>query len=317
MAYAFFVLLVYLIAPISLWAFPQYYCTGANSKYFDLLLNLIGSIHRTNYQNLEEIAIFDFGLKESELQLLNTISKVKIYKIQQDNPHLLTFYYRPDSVRPCLGWYMWKPVVIKEILDVFPYVFWMDAASGVLTPLDNLFAHIEKKGYFLATIGEGANNRVIEHPIGWSTTSYVKEFFHLNNPANAWVLDQELIIAGLVGVSKKSYSLFLKEWFEMTDDILLFADDGTAPGGYGRCRHDQTILSIIANLNGLEILSNDDMLYDPPYIVGEEGKEVPFYTTWRSNYQRDKANVLVQTGSFGSAQNIPCIKFKNLSNLPF
>ncbi|HEY2810828.1 MAG TPA: hypothetical protein VGJ00_05525 [Rhabdochlamydiaceae bacterium] len=269
-----FVLLMCFIAPITLWAFPQYYCTGASSRYFYPLLNLIGSIHRTNYENLVEIAIFDLGLKESQLNLLNTISKVKTYKIQQNNPQLLTFYYCPGTELSYLGWYSWKPVVIKEILDVFPYVLWMDATCEVLTPLDDLFAHIEKKGHFLSTIGEGASNRKIEHPIRWSTTNCVRKFFHLDNTENAWVLDKEHIMACLIGASKNSYSRFAKEWFEMTDDIRLFADDGTAPYGYGRCRYEQTLLSIIAHLKGLEIAYNDDRMLYPTHILGEEGKEV-------------------------------------------
>lgn len=33
---------------------PQYYCTAANWPYFHRLINLIGSIHKHNYNDLEE-----------------------------------------------------------------------------------------------------------------------------------------------------------------------------------------------------------------------------------------------------------------------
>ena len=46
----------------------QYYCTAANSDYFKILLNLIGSIHETNFDKLGGIAVFDLGLTEDEIK---------------------------------------------------------------------------------------------------------------------------------------------------------------------------------------------------------------------------------------------------------
>src|SRR5271170_46995 len=45
---------------------PQYYCTAANSDYFGPLLNLIGSIHDTNFDKVSAIAVFDLGLTEDQ-----------------------------------------------------------------------------------------------------------------------------------------------------------------------------------------------------------------------------------------------------------
>ena len=37
----------------------QYYCTAANANYFPRLLNLIGSIHATNYEHLDTLTLMD------------------------------------------------------------------------------------------------------------------------------------------------------------------------------------------------------------------------------------------------------------------
>ena len=55
----------------------QYFCTACDSRYFDNLLNLIGSIHAVSFKQLGEIAIFDLGLTDEQ--------KDHLYSIQKDS----------------------------------------------------------------------------------------------------------------------------------------------------------------------------------------------------------------------------------------
>jgi len=296
-------LFIFLTLQISLWSCPQYYCTGASKNFYQPLLNLIGSIHKHNYENLVEIAVYDFGLEEWQRHEVQKISKVRLCTIQENNPHLLTFFPIEGghlAGHRVLGWYAWKPVVIRESLEKFPYVLWLDSACVVLKPLDDLFAHIQTQGYFLIHSGSS-------YPLQWSTTNVVKGLFSLEDPRNAWVLNQECVMGGFVGVTKNTQHLFLNDWYEFTKDINNFADNGTAGGGWGACRHDQTLLSIMAHMRGYSIHPPQ---FPPGLIKGENGREIPFYASW--NHQHlEQTDILVQNGDFQYSENVKQIKYKN------
>src|SRR5439155_21284257 len=51
----------------------HYFCTAADSSYFTHLLNLIGSIHKISFDQLGEIAVFDLGLHQEQVEELNKI----------------------------------------------------------------------------------------------------------------------------------------------------------------------------------------------------------------------------------------------------
>jgi len=57
----------------------HYYCTVADEKHFYMLLNLIGSLHKNDFDNLKEIAVFDLGFTDQQKQILKNIKKVEIY----------------------------------------------------------------------------------------------------------------------------------------------------------------------------------------------------------------------------------------------
>ena len=94
------------------------FCTAADAKYFKRLLNLIGSLHHTNFDQTKEIAVFDLGLTNDQKETLNGIQKVKLYSIELTHPDLLTQFVVRKIVP---GWYAWKFVVLKQTLDIFPY----------------------------------------------------------------------------------------------------------------------------------------------------------------------------------------------------
>lgn len=260
-------------------AIPQYYCTAANEHYFNQLLGLIASIHVHNYSHLKEIAVFDLGLKADQVDTLKKIKKIKIYHIKEKNPNLLTWF--PDGK---LGCYSWKPVVIKESLERFPYVLWLDAGTTVLKPLDDLFRHIAENGYFICTIGDSIPPN---YSVGWSATTFLKEKFQLDQPENQWILAQESVMGGIIGASRLPNAKFLHELYRLTKDIRYFMDDGTTPQGLGTGRHDQTVLSILAYLQQRKIF-RQDFTQKEPMLLSVKGQEIPFYITWHSGYVCEK-----------------------------
>lgn len=266
---------------------PQYYCTAADDHHFALLVNLIGSIHLTNFDQLGEIAIFDLGLTQEQINYLQTVDKVSVRQIKVlTHPDILTRFNTHPEVKMVPGWYAWKFVILKEMLESFPYVLWVDAGTTILKPLNDLFSYIDQTGYFLSNMGDKVNKK-LDHNIRWGSTEYVKAAFDLSSAQRRYVLDQEPLLSGTIGVSRKAMEYLVMPLYDLTYDLRLFEDDGSAPNGFGTGRHDQTVLSIFAYLNGLTIHHQDHTQQTPIYLsIDGENKE--FYVTWHGGYVNQK-----------------------------
>lgn len=306
--------------------YPQYYCTAACKDYYERVLHLIGSIHRYNFEHLVEIAVFDLGLTEDQISNLQKIAKVKVYfTIKELYPHMLS-RETPQGAPKDMGWerkpgwYAWKPVAINTVMETFPYVLWIDAGCFVQRPLDELFAYIDERGYFLATIGDdlyndrffidkdGKRRQVPIHPLRWGTCKFVIDTFQLEDPENKWMLDQEFVMATFLGVAKKSKHLFLDEWYKLTQDMRYFAEDGSTPEGWGCGRHDQTLLTIIAFKNKLHIYPLDAVVGSPIFL--ETSTSVfPFYTNWRHSLV-SKHTHIVMRNIVNHKDNIAAIRYR-------
>ena len=71
------------------YSIPQYYCTASDSTCYPYLLNLVGSLHKTNFNNIKEIAVFDLGLSQGQRYRLEKMEKVKLYNVERVNPDIL------------------------------------------------------------------------------------------------------------------------------------------------------------------------------------------------------------------------------------
>lgn len=292
-------------------AIPLYFCTGANSAYFNRLMNLIGSIHKTNYASLEQIAVFDLGLSSKEIDTLRSIDKVMVYQLQKTHPEQLKYFTLPTGQR-WFGWYTWKPVIIKQALDMFGYVVWLDAGTTVLKPLDHLFQYIANSGYFICTIGNEHENSKWRHPIGWSATKFLINTFNLHHIGRRWILSQESVMGGVIGVARNSlfYEKFLLPLYKYTKDFRYFADDGTSAGGYGAGRHDQTIMSILAYLNGWHIFKQDYTQSMPIYLRCDN-TETSLYITWLKEYVDDRTDIYSSRGDLAHYNEyVRCIQYR-------
>lgn len=299
-----YVLLLAFLSISSVYATPLYFCTGASSNYFPHVLNLIGSIHRVNFDDLGEIAVYDLGLSQHERDALSRIQKVSVQSLQCTHPQLLQFFTLPNGHR-ILGWYAWKPVAIKQALDLFPYVLWIDAGSTVLKPLNTLMQYIEQEGYFIATIGNEYEHGRYRHPISWGTTHFVRKKFDLDKPDNRWILSAEFVMGNIIGVARESKDLFLMSLYEMTKDLRNYQDDGSTPNGFGTARHDQTLLSVWVYLHGLTVFKQD-YTQQVPMMLSVKGHEEPLYITWNKPYVCEKTCIYSSRGdlSYNGAQYI-------------
>ena len=251
---------------------PLYFCTAANTTFFKYLKSLIGSIHKTNFDHLGEIPVFDLRLTQEQIDELNSMQKVQVYEIERTHPDILTPVHTGRKYK-VPGWYAWKPVAIKQALDMFPYVLWQDAGNAVLRPLDDLFEHIREQGYFL--VGSYTDWR---HTIGKHITQYQIKKFGLDQKDKEWILDTLDTMGATIGVSRDhemAYEKFIIPVYELTRDLRNFADDGTAHQGFGHARHDQTVFSVFARLNDMKIYRSSHRPTRAHVTV--KNKKVPFY----------------------------------------
>jgi len=227
----------------------MYFCTAADSNHYPVLLNLIGSIFKHNKNELNQIAVFDLGLTSEQINKLKTINKVSIYDVEKVHPLIITPIHCNNG-RWIKGLFSWKAVVIKQALDMFPYVLYLDSGSTILKPLNSLFDHIKEHKYFLTDCG---------HSIKWMTPGYIINKLNLNTPDKQWILDDNTlgIDAGFQGLCQEMKEKYINPLYELSKEIRNFMDDGTCPNGLGTGRHDQTLFSIIARELNLNILNHD------------------------------------------------------------
>lgn len=266
----------------------HYYCTVADERHFPMLINLVGSIHRVDYDNLGEIAIFDIGLTQQQRAELNKIEKTHVYDVEKVHPDLLTYFTTNAAGRSVRGWFAWKPVVMKQALDLFPYVLYVDAGTLVLRSPDILFKHIKQNGYYLMEISPHTIESTVTKPvIDKVINKFPPDVAQFLMSGQAYMID-----AGFQGVSREIKDSYVIPVYKLASDLTLFADDGSARLGYGAGRHDQPLFSIFAQANKFHF-NNQGWTQ-----LKVDGKEVPFHIHWDRNELNDHTIIYRSRGDY-------------------
>ena len=258
-----------------------FFCTSADNRHFPLLLNLIGSIHKLHDEDLGEIAIFDLGFDAQQRNRLCTIEKVQIYDVELTHPdllkHLPRFIGATAKVR---GLYAWKPVAIKQALDMFPYIMYLDAGIILRRPFNDVFKHIKQHGYFFVDCGGN---------ILCMTTKYLIDKFDLTSSERCWILDEDMwgLSGGFQGLTRAMYDCYVLPMYELSKDLKNFIDDGSAAGGRGKGRHDQALFSILARLQGLTVSPREGGAF-----LDIDGNKIPFRAAERY-HEKDTESYIV------------------------
>ncbi|MCE5316934.1 MAG: hypothetical protein LLG04_06175 [Parachlamydia sp.] len=224
------------------------FVTVADAERYAMLGKCLDSIVETNRENLQQIAVFDLGFSESQRKALAQREFVHVYDIERVNPDMMTLFVVRSNGRMARGWYSWKHVVLKQALDMFPEILYMDASTIVKKPLDLFFGHIRENGYLLINCW---------HDGSLMTTQTIIKKFQLDSPERAWVLKERGVDAGFQGLSRAVYADYVLPVYDLAKDIRNFEDDGTAPLGFGYSRHDQTLFNIMAQLLKFDITQRD------------------------------------------------------------
>jgi len=260
---------------------PMYFCTAADEKHYPLLVNMIGSIFHHNFYDVVSVRVYDIGLTDIQKAELANMKKVTVCEVERTNPDILT-YIETGVNRHVRGLFAWKPVLIKDTLDHCEYALYLDAGTTILKPLNQLFRHIKQNGYLLFDCG---------HSIKKMTTKYLIDKLDLQSQDSEWILSDDTfgVDAGFMGISRQVYDEYVLPAYEFAKDIKNFTDDGTCPDGWGYGRHDQTLFSILARLNGYELSYHDNPNVDCHLTI--DGKSVPFHITHTPGWVTDKTTI--------------------------
>src|SRR5581483_1031804 len=138
--------------------------------------------------------------------------KVRLVPIEITHPDLTKkFKVRPDG-RLARGWYAWKPVALKQALDMYPYVFYLDSGMRVVGDMTLIFQLIQQEGYLL----------VESHEIRGMTTEKVRKLFNLEKSDR--LLDAMGISAGVQGLTRAMYDSYIFPIYKLTFDFHWFED---------------------------------------------------------------------------------------------
>lgn len=277
------ILSVFLITRInaqSSQSIPHYYCAAVNQKYVSKLLTTIGSIHTNDFENLAEIAVFNLGMTPAQIVQLNRMHKVKVYDVEMKHPDILKSFRTSNNGRSVPGWFAWKPVVIKQALDMFPYIVYLDSGTTILKPMNDLFLHIKQNGYFLINCGHNIEERITKTVLDKVVSPLSKELQILIMDKNTMEID-----AGFQGLSRAMYEKYALPVYEFAADLSLFADDGTPRLGFGAGRHDQILFSILAHTLNLTFQNLGWM------SLAVDGKTIPFHFHWQEQEIKDYTSI--------------------------
>ncbi len=249
-----------ILTTCSLLSANQYFCTAAKDEHFNNLLNSIGSLHKTNFEHLKEIVVFDLGLKEDQLELLNKTEKIKVYKT-----NITTL----DEARP---------FVFKQALEMFPYVLWIDPGFISLNEMNDLFNYIKQKKTFLCMLPKSKSFKNLTDDV------YIIDKFNLRSPGNKWILSQNPVVTSIVGLDKSMLAEISVPYYDISNELKSY---------------NQSILSVLAYTKCLKILrTNFDK--DEPVYLDIDSKTVPFYFTFDKYNSSDyKQFIVYKTAQFG------------------
>jgi hypothetical protein len=277
------------------------YCTSADENHYGLLMSFIGSIHEVDFNNLNQIAVFDLGFTQNQRTMLESIKKVTVYDLEITHPDILNQFITSPWGRTVRGHFAWKPVAIKQMLDMFPYCLYADAGTLILRSPSELFNHIRHNGYFFMDVEHNIVDRITKPVLE-------KIIYQLSTEQQSNILSPYSlsIDAGFQGVSRTIYDTYVYPIYMLTYDLALFADDSSAPLGFGQARHDQTIFSIYAHILNKTIHPCGWITLNTEY------NNIPFHIHWnRSNIESESTIYRCRQDIYAFGDKQQYIHYKN------
>lgn len=154
--------------------------TAASARFFPILLNLIGSIHKNSYESVKEIIVCDLGLEEFQKEYLEKIKLVTIVKSDY-----------------CKLFFQWKFPLIQKILSQTDYpILYIDSGCYVHKDLTQIFNYIDQNDYLITY---NCPYDSPKHKLNKWTSKVVYDHFNLDKEND----NSTATLATIIGISNK------------------------------------------------------------------------------------------------------------------
>jgi hypothetical protein len=206
--------------------------TAATPSFFNALQNLIGSIHYFCSKKCE-IAVFSLNLNTNQIFDLQTHAKVRVF--WANTP------WNEDA-----NTYSFKPIAIREALNVFQHVLWLDAGSTVTGDIYSAVMPIlEREGHFFVQ-GQDLNSSPWIYEGMLKHYGFSREFFK-NKPSYS---------GNTVGFTQNSANI-LDLWVACASDANCIAPSGHSKQNH---RYDQASLTVLLFTQFPNVVAHTELL---------------------------------------------------------
>ena len=214
---------------------PQFVlATGASSDHACWLLNLLSGLKR--FHPDWPVVVYDLGIA-------GDLDASLVAKAHPGDVRVRRFEYQRFpaffNITAAAGEYAWKPAIIKELVDEFGKVLWLDSGNGVgkRDNLTEVLAVLDTVGFYSpASVG------TVQEWTYPETLEYLKVS---TKQTESWTNCNGAIVG--FGKDTPAYSAVLVPWYQCALD-----KDCIAPAGSDRSNHrqDQAALTVIAAREG-------------------------------------------------------------------
>jgi hypothetical protein len=203
--------------------------TGADSGYFMGLQNLVASARYWLPRN--RVVIYNLGFSKEQLSEAGSWWNVVEIRWKDGFPE-----HFPEHARVGKK-YAWKPIAIKEALDEYKMIFWMDAGSTFTGPIDAMERIVEQTGIFLVK-GQDMSMMPMAHPATFRWFNFTKETFVTSGGGPHYSGNTQAFLA-----PSRYYDTIIKSSADCAMDEMCIAPPGSNLDNH---RYDQTVLSILS-----------------------------------------------------------------------
>eukprot|EP00943_MAST-04B_sp_MAST-4B-sp1_P006878 g6878.t1 len=221
--------------------------TGVTASYFKQLKNLVGSIHV--WESSVNIYVYDLGLKREHITEILKWERCFLRSLTQTDVTVPRHIFDIST-------YAFKMYIIQDMLMHFENVFYIDAGTVLLRPLDLVRATLHDHGYFFAPQTSRAfpwPDKNFHHPdtLKFGNCTSENEYYQKGELMTACV-------GTLQGWRNNSWlkKMLFEPLLKCSSNLLCIA-----PFGSNRANHlqDQTALNSFLCGKGLDICSNKNL----------------------------------------------------------
>jgi hypothetical protein len=115
--------------------------TATSANHFKPLLFFIQQLRQ--FEPSVRLVVYDIGLNACQIDYLKQSPDVDEFRTFDFSQYPAHF-----DLKVAIGEYAWKPAIIKEALEDYPAVLWLDSGDYLQSSLDIVFSKLKKNGFY-------------------------------------------------------------------------------------------------------------------------------------------------------------------------